>query len=152
MSSGVGKTAIVEGLVQRIKQEQVPDYLKGKTVYQLDMMSLMAGTKFQGELEERLKVIFNFMARPENNVILFLSCHILTQYILLAWYLWGMPVCWLVGSGCIISEIPIPFFKLPYFCSKNSFVLTFSFHLFGLFVGLSIFSTAFVLSMADSSP
>src|SRR5439155_9233099 len=50
---GVGKTALVEGLVQRIKQERVPDYLKGKVVYQLDIMSLMAGTKFQGELEER---------------------------------------------------------------------------------------------------
>src|SRR3954463_5730069 len=70
---GVGKTAIVEGLVQKIKQEKVPDYLKGKTVYQLDMMSLMAGTKFQGELEERLKIIFNFMSQPENNAILFID-------------------------------------------------------------------------------
>jgi ATP-dependent Clp protease ATP-binding subunit ClpB len=70
---GVGKTSIVEGLVQRIKQAQVPDYLKGKTIYQLDMMSLMAGTKFQGELEERLKVIFNFMSQPENNAILFID-------------------------------------------------------------------------------
>src|SRR3954454_23352665 len=70
---GVGKTAIVEGLVQRIKQKQVPDYLKGKTVYQLDMMALMAGTKFQGELEERLKIIFNFMSQPENNAILFID-------------------------------------------------------------------------------
>src|SRR6185369_3212612 len=70
---GVGKTAIVEGLVQRIKREKVPNYLKGKTVYQLDMMSLMAGTKFQGELEERLKVIFNFMAQPENNAVLFID-------------------------------------------------------------------------------
>src|SRR3954464_2193387 len=70
---GVGKTAIVEGLVQRIKQEQVPDYLKGKTIYQLDMMSLMAGTKFQGELEERLKIIFNFMSKPENNAIIFID-------------------------------------------------------------------------------
>ncbi|CAG8561336.1 8326_t:CDS:1, partial [Paraglomus occultum] len=70
---GVGKTALVEGLVQRIKQERVPDYLKGKVVYQLDMISLMAGTKFQGELEERLKTIFNFMAQPENNAILFID-------------------------------------------------------------------------------
>ena len=70
---GVGKTALVEGLVQRIKQEKVPGYLKGKTVYQLDMISLMAGTKFQGELEERLKIIFNFMAQPENNAILFID-------------------------------------------------------------------------------
>src|SRR5215203_3128105 len=70
---GVGKTALVEGLVQRIKQGQVPDYLKGKTVYQLDMMALMAGTKFQGELEERLKIIFNFMAQPTNNALLFID-------------------------------------------------------------------------------
>src|SRR6266511_1528174 len=70
---GVGKTALVEGLVQKIKQEQVPDYLKGKTVYQLDMMSLMAGTKFQGELEERLKTIFHFISRTENNAILFID-------------------------------------------------------------------------------
>jgi len=69
---GVGKTAIVEGLVQRIKQRKIPS-LQGKTVYQLDMMSLMAGTKFQGELEERLKVIFNFMAQPENDAILFID-------------------------------------------------------------------------------
>src|SRR3954449_5581001 len=70
---GVGKTAIVEGLVQKIKNDQVPDYLKGKTIYQLDMMSLMAGTKFQGELEERLKIIFNFMSKPENNAIIFID-------------------------------------------------------------------------------
>src|SRR4051812_27764643 len=70
---GVGKTAIVEGLVQKIKQGQVPDYLKGKTVYQLDMMALMAGTKFQGELEERLKTIFRFMAQPTNNALLFID-------------------------------------------------------------------------------
>jgi ATP-dependent Clp protease ATP-binding subunit ClpB len=69
---GVGKTAIVEGLVQRIKQGQIPS-LQGKTVYQLDMMSLMAGTKFQGELEERMKIIFNFMAHPENDAILFID-------------------------------------------------------------------------------
>ncbi|CAG8745759.1 10187_t:CDS:2, partial [Ambispora leptoticha] len=70
---GVGKTAIVEGLVQRIKKEQVPDYLKGKTIYQLDMMALRAGTKFQGELETRLKMILNYMAQPENNAILFID-------------------------------------------------------------------------------
>ncbi|CAG8550694.1 5520_t:CDS:1 [Paraglomus occultum] len=70
---GVGKTAIVEGLVQKIKQEKVPNYLKGKTIYQLDMMALMAGTKFQGELEERLKIIFNFMSQPENSAILFID-------------------------------------------------------------------------------
>ncbi|CAJ0869045.1 11254_t:CDS:2 [Entrophospora sp. SA101] len=70
---GVGKTAIVEGLVQRIVTGQVPNYLKGKTIYQLDMMSLRAGTKFHGELEARLKVILNYMAQPENNAILFID-------------------------------------------------------------------------------
>jgi ATP-dependent Clp protease ATP-binding subunit ClpA len=70
---GVGKTALVEGLVQKIRQEQVPNYLLGKTVYQLDMMSLMANTKFQGELEERLKIISHFMSQPENNAILFID-------------------------------------------------------------------------------
>ena len=70
---GVGKTAIVEGLVQRIKQGRIPDYLRGKTVYQLDMVSLRAGTKFQGELEERLKAIINYMAQPKNNAILFID-------------------------------------------------------------------------------
>jgi ATP-dependent Clp protease ATP-binding subunit ClpB len=70
---GVGKTALVEGLVQRIKQEQVPNYLKGKIIYQLDMVSLRAGTKFQGELETRLKVILDYMAQPENNAILFID-------------------------------------------------------------------------------
>ncbi|CAG8767259.1 269_t:CDS:2, partial [Racocetra fulgida] len=70
---GVGKTAIAEGLVQRIKRGQVPDYLKNKVIYQLNMMALMAGTKFQGELEERLKTIFRFMGQPENNAILFID-------------------------------------------------------------------------------
>src|SRR5687768_3560826 len=50
---GVGKTAIVEGLVQKIKQGRVPDYLKNKVIYQLNITNLLAGTKFQGELEER---------------------------------------------------------------------------------------------------
>src|SRR5438034_10258392 len=67
---GVGKTAIVEGLVQRIKRGQAPGYLKGKSIYQLDLISLRAGTKFQGELEERLKAILNYLAQPENNAIL----------------------------------------------------------------------------------
>src|SRR4051812_28082516 len=70
---GVGKTAIVEGLVQRIKQEQVPYYLQGKTVYQLDMGALMADTKFQGELEKRLNFIINYLAQPENNALLFID-------------------------------------------------------------------------------
>src|SRR5687768_4852783 len=62
--AGVGKTAIIEGFVKRIQQNQVPDYLKNKTIYQLDMMALMADTKFQGELEARLKSVFTFFSNP----------------------------------------------------------------------------------------
>src|SRR4051794_35852185 len=58
---GVGKTALVESLVQRINRGQVPAYLKNKIIYQLDINALMADTKFQGELEKRLKIITNFM-------------------------------------------------------------------------------------------
>ena len=68
--SGVGKTAVVEGLVQQIEKKEVPQYLSGKTVFQLDIVSLMAGAKFQGDLEERLKVILEYMAVLENNNIL----------------------------------------------------------------------------------
>lgn len=70
---GVGKTAIVEGLVQQIERREVPQYLFGKTIFSLDFMSLMSGTRFQGELEERLKIILDYMANPENNAILFVD-------------------------------------------------------------------------------
>jgi len=70
---GVGKTAVVEGFVQKILNGQVPNYLKNKIVYQLDMITLMAGTKYQGEMEERLKFILDFIAQPENNAILFID-------------------------------------------------------------------------------
>ena len=56
---GVGKTAIIEGLAQRIVRDDVPDTLKNKTIYELDMGALVAGAKFRGEFEERLKAVLN---------------------------------------------------------------------------------------------
>lgn len=70
---GVGKTALVEGLVQWIEKKKTPQYLWNKNIYQLDVIALMAGTKFQGELEERLKLILDYMAEPTNNAILFID-------------------------------------------------------------------------------
>ncbi|MCE8163913.1 MAG: AAA family ATPase [Candidatus Moeniiplasma glomeromycotorum] len=70
---GVGKTALVEGLVQKIKQGQVPNYLQGKTIYQLNLGALMADTMFQGKLEKHLEIIINFLAEPANNALLFID-------------------------------------------------------------------------------
>ena len=56
---GVGKTAILEGLAQRIVKDDVPNTLKGKTIYELDMGALVAGAKYRGEFEERLKAVLN---------------------------------------------------------------------------------------------
>ena len=56
---GVGKTAIIEGLAQRIVKDDVPLTLKNKTIYELDMGALVAGAKFRGEFEERLKAVLN---------------------------------------------------------------------------------------------
>lgn len=70
---GVGKTAIVEGLAQRIVRKDVPENLKGKTIFSLDMGALIAGAKYRGEFEERLKAVLKEVKKSEGQIILFID-------------------------------------------------------------------------------
>jgi ATP-dependent Clp protease ATP-binding subunit ClpB len=70
---GVGKTAIVEGLAQRIVRGDVPEWLKDRAIFQLDMGALLAGAKFRGEFEERLKAVLNEIKQSEGRVLLFID-------------------------------------------------------------------------------
>jgi ATP-dependent Clp protease ATP-binding subunit ClpB len=71
--AGVGKTAIVEGIAQRIVSGDVPETLKDKTIFQLDMGALIAGTKFRGEFEDRLKAVLDELKKSEGQIILFID-------------------------------------------------------------------------------
>jgi ATP-dependent Clp protease ATP-binding subunit ClpB len=70
---GVGKTAIAEGLAQRIVRGDVPEWLKGRSIFALDMGSLLAGAKYRGEFEERLKAVLNEIKQSEGHILLFID-------------------------------------------------------------------------------
>lgn len=71
--SGVGKTAIAEGLAHRIIQGDVPENLKDKVIYSLDMGALIAGAKYKGEFEERLKAVVKEVTASDGNIVMFID-------------------------------------------------------------------------------
>ncbi len=70
---GVGKTAIVEGLAQRIVRGDVPEWMQDQTIFALDMGALMAGAKYRGEFEERLKAVLDEIRASEGRILLFID-------------------------------------------------------------------------------
>src|SRR5574344_1670822 len=70
---GVGKTAIVEGLAERIVKGDVPSSLKATTIWELDMAALIAGAKYRGEFEERLKKVLDEVKKSDGNIIMFID-------------------------------------------------------------------------------
>ena len=72
---GVGKTAIVEGLAQRIVRGDVPEWLKDRAIFSLDMGALLAGAKYRGEFEERLKAVLNEIKQSEGHILLFIDAN-----------------------------------------------------------------------------
>ena len=70
---GVGKTAIVEGLAWRIVRQDVPESLKDKVIFELDLAALVAGAKYRGEFEERLKAVLNEVKNSDGRIILFID-------------------------------------------------------------------------------
>ena len=79
---GVGKTAIAEGLAQRIIKGDIPDNLKSKQLYSLDMSALIAGAKYKGEFEERLKSVIQEVVDSNGEIILFIDEYILLWVVL----------------------------------------------------------------------